>query len=196
MAGAVVNVAYSTIEGEVRVVAIDKKGQEITSSRTRDRRCGRFRPPDHGHFWKTAATHAREFRFQARPYRWVEFNNVALQPAEKIEAEKKLAETDNPWIAKLPQEHRTDGRFLLSLRIRRPWWKPDGSPFMGGPFEPFDSRDGLIVADKNMQNCAFLFHLPDLNASINDYSFNLRGGTGGTDTPSLKTVSRCMVIAC
>jgi serine/threonine protein kinase len=154
--GAVVNVAYSTIEGEVRVVAIDKKGQEITSSRTEIAGVGDSVHQITATFGKLPRTPDKEFRFQARPYRWVEFRNVMLEPttreavpSETTKPEESVASlgasiekmdienAPGPWIVTLPQSGvRVE---LLGVSEHpskdKPWWKPDGAPL---PERPYD----------------------------------------------------------
>ena len=82
----VVNVLYTGLGWEPRVIAVDDKGQEHTSS-------AQGGPSGPGNSAQLTATFAnlprrriKEFRFQARPNHWVEFRNVALQPEQPSEA--------------------------------------------------------------------------------------------------------------
>lgn len=74
-----VTVIHTVKEAEVRVVAVDADGAEHPGGRTES--------AGNGDFSHVAAVfdglplaQIKEFRFQARPYTWVDFRDVSLNP--------------------------------------------------------------------------------------------------------------------
>ncbi len=76
----VLHVAHKFKELNVRIVAVDKNGKEFTGSSNSGWKDGiesiqiTFEVP---------VSDIKEFRFQTRPYEWVEFKNVYLKPNDK-----------------------------------------------------------------------------------------------------------------
>ncbi len=75
------NGTYAKVDQQTRLVAIDDKGREYAPVRQS--------APSVDNIVQFSATfqnlplkQIKEFRFQARPYHWVEFRNVALQPGQ------------------------------------------------------------------------------------------------------------------
>ena len=65
------------MEQDTRVIAVDNEGQEHTASRCEGSNIGNVRQLT-ATFQNLPLKQINEFRFQARPYQWVEFRNVAL----------------------------------------------------------------------------------------------------------------------
>ncbi len=79
-----------------RLVAVDTSGQSHTGARSTSggnvlssTTCSFDMPLDR----------IREFRFQTRPYLWVEFRNVSLRPEQKTDLEVRFATTYDPDVA-------------------------------------------------------------------------------------------------
>ena len=83
--------------GPMRIVAVDAKGREHVPSQTHD--------PFVADLTQLTATfqnlplkQIKYFRLQTRPYQWVEFRNVPLQPGQKRGVQgEKAARSDVPW---------------------------------------------------------------------------------------------------
>ena len=81
----IANVANSITDQQVRIIAIDATGKEhvkawgsgISTLKEYRQLTATFRG--------VSLEQIREFRFQARPYHWVEFRNVSLQPGQKTD---------------------------------------------------------------------------------------------------------------
>jgi hypothetical protein len=82
---AMVTVAHSVKEWETRVVAVDKEGQEHASSGSNSG--GEAFEQQTATFSQLPLEDVSEFRFQVRPYRWVEFRNVSLEPGQPTQVE-------------------------------------------------------------------------------------------------------------
>ena len=80
-----VTVAHSVKEWETRVVAVDKDGQEHASSGSNSG--GEAFEQQTATFSQLPLENVSEFRFQVRPYRWVEFRNVSLEPDQPTQVE-------------------------------------------------------------------------------------------------------------
>jgi hypothetical protein len=79
---------YTPDEQDTRLIAVDRGGQEHTAFRSEGPNAiGNARQLTAA-FENLPLNQIREFRFQARPYQWVEFRNVSLRPGQK--AEKKI----------------------------------------------------------------------------------------------------------
>ena len=74
----VVNVSFTKADCETRIVAVDQDDQELTPGRS-----GQSGLRDYNQLTATFSNlplkRIKELRFQARPYHWVEFKNVALK---------------------------------------------------------------------------------------------------------------------
>ena len=82
---AVVNVTHTVKEWEARLIAVDKDGEEHLATGN---------PSGNSAFKQQTATFSqlpltevKEFKFQVRPYRWVEFRNVSLEPGRRTQVE-------------------------------------------------------------------------------------------------------------
>lgn len=75
----VVSVAHTKVDQQTRVVAIDQQGQEHTASRSQSSAIGNVTQYT-ATFQELPLEQITEFRLQARPYHFVEFRNVALNP--------------------------------------------------------------------------------------------------------------------
>ncbi len=92
----VLTVTHS-LEGEaVRAIAVDAAGREHLATETETSRLNE----EFSATFPLARRDIREFRFQARPYRWAEFRNVPLQPLERRPSGAVSATATNitPWI--------------------------------------------------------------------------------------------------
>jgi hypothetical protein len=75
----VVNLSYTCVERDTRVIAVDQGGQEHTPSRSEGSVIGNVRQLT-ATFQNLPVKQIKEVRFQARPYHLVEFRGVSLQP--------------------------------------------------------------------------------------------------------------------
>jgi hypothetical protein len=82
---AVINVAHPLSGWDTRVVAVDRDDQEQVSTR---------QAAGNGPLKQQTVTFShlplaqvKEFRFQVRPYRWVEFRHVSLEPGQQTHVE-------------------------------------------------------------------------------------------------------------
>jgi hypothetical protein len=82
---AIVIVAHSVKEWEVRLVAVDKVGREHFS--TGQTSGGGAFEQLNGKFNQLPLSEVKEFRLLARPYHWVEFRNVSLEPGLRTQVE-------------------------------------------------------------------------------------------------------------
>ena len=82
---AVIAVAHSVKEWEARVIAINKDGQEYPS--TSGSLGGNTFQQTTAKFDQLPLAAVKEFEFQVRPYRWVEFRNVSLEPGRRTQVE-------------------------------------------------------------------------------------------------------------
>jgi hypothetical protein len=76
---AVVAVAHSVKEWQWRVIAVDQEGKDYQSV---GQSSGSGELWHHPGKFKLPLARVKEFQFQVRPYRWVEFREVALHPRE------------------------------------------------------------------------------------------------------------------
>jgi hypothetical protein len=76
-----VTVAHDVANEDLRVVAVDKAGREIVSKTNTSGSAGRVHQLT-VIFFDLRLGDVDKFLFQARPYEWAEFRNVALRPAE------------------------------------------------------------------------------------------------------------------
>jgi hypothetical protein len=82
---AAVNVAHPLSGWDTRVVAVDKDDQERISTR----QASGNGPPKQQTvtFSHLPLAEVKEFRFQVRPYRWVEFRHVSLEPGHQTQVD-------------------------------------------------------------------------------------------------------------
>jgi len=66
---------------ETRIVAVDLEGRERSGARTQGRSVGDARD-EAVTFTSLTLAEVEEFRFQVRPYHWVEFSGISLDPVE------------------------------------------------------------------------------------------------------------------
>ena len=80
-----INVAHPLSGWDTRVVAVDKDDQERISTR----QASGNGPLKHQSvtFSHMRLAEVKEFRFQVRPYRWVEFRHVSLEPGHQTQVE-------------------------------------------------------------------------------------------------------------
>jgi hypothetical protein len=80
-----VNVAHPLSGWDTKVVAVDKHDQERISTR----QASGNGPLKHQSvtFSHLRLAEVKEFRFQVRPYRWVEFRHVSLEPGHQTQVE-------------------------------------------------------------------------------------------------------------
>ncbi len=94
----ILTLTHNLPEEDVRILAVDNEGIEHASSTqfaTGERR--QFTLP------RLAPPRIREYQFQVRPYRWAEFKEVQLTPAEKVPVRAPLtrsakAANTNGWM--------------------------------------------------------------------------------------------------
>jgi hypothetical protein len=84
---AALTVAHNVLDQDVRVVAVDKKGRTITSTKATGGSAGGKIVQTTFTFSNVAIDDIEKFNFQVRPFEWVEFSNVALQ--EGLETDVK-----------------------------------------------------------------------------------------------------------
>ncbi len=77
-----ITVADDIIERDCRIVAVDKKGKIHTSNGSPTGSTSKIRQTT-GQFPNLPLTEIKEFQFQTRPYHWVTFKNIALEPDKK-----------------------------------------------------------------------------------------------------------------
>jgi hypothetical protein len=78
-------VAHSVKEWEARVIAVDKDGQEHPSAG--GSLGGNTFQQTTAKFDQLPLSEVQEFQFQVRPYSWVEFRNVSLEPGRRTQVE-------------------------------------------------------------------------------------------------------------
>ncbi len=91
----VATVAYGKVDGEKRIVAVDDKGKEYTASSMHDGFVGDIVQMT-ATFSNLPLEQIKQFRFQSRPYKWVEFRNVSLQPGQKTDVQVVLSDKAAP----------------------------------------------------------------------------------------------------
>ncbi len=214
----IVLTAFDSLPGEIRVIAVLNDGREIAGELELD----------FGHSAKTSndaaknesqrmntATFAgltlkqiKRIKLQHRPYQWVEFRNVELQPGPAVpplppDADKTIGtadaglgsaagtrdfdrktvsfeKADISWIASLPQ-----GEIELVAVSRHPskgqsWWRPDGTPYAERQFDNSSGR--FTVNNKNMEHYELVFRLPQ-GASLESRNSEPAGAWGGSGVP-------------
>ena len=106
--GVAVTISHRPIAGQVRVVAIGKDGQEHVG-RTTGGTAGQISQTT-SQFANLHEPQIKRFRLQARPYQWVTFREVSIEPGYKtnvqVEVEADEAEADEaaPTPTSLPVE--------------------------------------------------------------------------------------------
>jgi hypothetical protein len=75
----VVTVAHNVEDRDVRVIAVDNGGKELTPGRSATGTAGNVRQLTCT-FHNVRLSEIKEFRLQARPYEWAVFKNVSLMP--------------------------------------------------------------------------------------------------------------------
>ena len=109
----VAQVSYRRGYGQERIVAVDNKGQEHTASSTHNPVAADVAQLT-AVFSDLSLKEIKEFRFQSRPYQWVEFRNVSLQPGEKADVkigtdkiERRVRPGDDSSTSSIPIPGKT-----------------------------------------------------------------------------------------
>ncbi len=87
--GTGISVTHTPVEGQVRIVAIDKDGQthetgDITSGSAEGM------SQTTAHFAGLLKNRVKSFRLQARPFQWIEFRNVSIEPGHKTQVQVQI----------------------------------------------------------------------------------------------------------
>ena len=83
---AVISIAHNISDKDVRVVAIDKKGQVIAARSSSGDSAGDVHQTT-ATFTGTRLADIKEFQLQARPYEWATFKNVSLERGQQTRVE-------------------------------------------------------------------------------------------------------------
>jgi beta-lactamase regulating signal transducer with metallopeptidase domain len=135
----VINVSLDINKMDTRIIAVDKDGSTHTATRHSSGSAGKSQLSTYK-FQNLHKAQIKEYQFQARPYEWIEFKNVSLEPGVKTnveivgdKVEKKMVGTAQPTADK---KENKDLYQLPSLKylacqeddLRDPpdYWKPNG----------------------------------------------------------------------
>ena len=90
-----ITVSNTLVDFDCRVIAVDTDGEPHMPSARRGR-AGTMRQTT-ASFHNLALSDIREFRFQARPFSWVEFKNVSLKPGERTDVSVVATSDAHPF---------------------------------------------------------------------------------------------------
>ena len=95
--GAGVSITHLPVEGQVRIVAIDGQGQEHATPDVSSGSADGISQTT-AHFAGLPVKQVKSFRLQSRPYQWITFRNVSLEPGRKTDVQAEVG----PAVASQP----------------------------------------------------------------------------------------------
>ncbi len=136
----IINVAYAPADVAARITAVDDKGIEHVGSRTGS--LDQLGGPDRcaAAFKDLPLKQIKEFRFQARPYHWVEFRNAALQPQQS-----STDEASGPFVHTALKD--LDGQWKVVNFAQ----SKDAAPPIGVPYVRFDEINRVMFHDGGVE---------------------------------------------
>jgi hypothetical protein len=95
----IIHIAHNITGSDLRVIALGKDGKEYSSGLTQVGG-GKINKIS-AKFAKVTLKDIQAFRLQARPYQWVEFRNISLQPGQKTNVQ--VVQPDTPKSSDKPE---------------------------------------------------------------------------------------------
>jgi beta-lactamase regulating signal transducer with metallopeptidase domain len=146
-AGAMITSSDDILDRPCRVVAVTTDGRIVPASRTSGGTAGRVRQTT-SYFRGLTLAQIAEFRFQTRPWTWVEFKNVSLRPGRRTDVQTNVLPEDTAKSLSVAEpENVSPAAGLVAAAATGPVIAQRGSSFActlprGGPDHPLPDRSG------------------------------------------------------